>query len=526
MTKSSSIHKNKAMILKELGSFLGEENVSDNPAVRSGYRGSNYNYLFPWGKAPELVVMPKSVEHVQEVVKLANKEKLTILPICCGTVTPFCEADIIIDMMGMDKIIKIDTDNSYVVLEPGVTFNRLTPFLIKEGYTIPHGSFPPSFSVIGNLGARRGFNHNFAGRFADQTLGFEIVLPDGTLLKTGTATYGMDYWSPLTMDMPDIRGLFFASGQRTPPLGIITKAALRIWPIMEVRGLPIGGFDSFGKALRFCKALSKAGIADESMVWSWVLVGMCEARAQGGKMDMDFLTHRMTNDYTRPYKGLHYCYTWTQFRGYKEQVDVNLKLCERIAKEMGGKILSDEELQNTIPKLWETWKFSYKDFQPEKTKAFHLWKVGGDGMIEAWYYAGWIDDLIKLEEAFNRRIREKYHRLPQPYYCRIFESGVGGHLRYQPAGDMADEYQAKKYIAMRQEMHDWVINNFPNIHAPGGYKRPRTHSIGLGNVLDKIRDAIDPNHIGYLPGEKRLESEDEGLHTTSFPPIASVPSRK
>ena len=135
---------------------------------------------------------------------------------------------------------------------------------------------------------------------------------------------------------------------------------------MEASALPIGGFDSCAKAFKFSQAVVKAGIADQSMVWNWVLVGMSQTRKAGGHEDIDFLNYRMTADYTQPPKGLHYCYTWTQFRGYKEQVEVNLKLCERIAKEMGGKILSQSELEDTIPDIWNTWKLCYKEFSHEK----------------------------------------------------------------------------------------------------------------------------------------------------------------
>ena len=134
-----------ARALKELQASVGEENVSGNLAVRSGYRGINYNVLSPWREPPKLVIRPKTVEHVKEVMRVANKEKLTLLPICSGTIAPHWGADVVVDMMGMDKIIKIDTENLYVVLEPGVTFNRLNPLLRKEGYTIAHGSLPSSF---------------------------------------------------------------------------------------------------------------------------------------------------------------------------------------------------------------------------------------------------------------------------------------------------------------------------------------------------------------------------------------------
>ena len=213
-------------------------------------------------------------------------------------------------------------------------------------------------------------------------------------------------------------------------------------------------------------------------------------------------------------KGLHYNYTWSQIRGYKEQVEGNLKACNRIAKEMGGKILTDNEIQDTIPEMSKTWKTCYQEFAHEKTKGAHMWRLGGEGMAEVWYYIGWIDDLIKLEEGYNRRLKEKYNWIVQPYYTRIFESGIGGHLRYMPCVDMADDFQREKTMKIREEMHTWVLDNYPNIHTYG-YRMVKSHSIGMGSVLSKIREALDPNHIMYMPGDERLESEDEAETATA-----------
>jgi len=524
MAKSASFESRKARAFKELAACLGEENVSENPAVRSSYRWSwGFVAVAPYGKGPELVVMPRTVEHVQEIVRLANKEKLTVLPICAGSLTPSFEADILIDMMKMDRIIKIDPESSYVVLEPGVTYNRLIPLLRKEGYTIAIGSFPPTFSPVGNLAVQQGFNHNFSGRVSNQTLGLEIVMLDGSLLRTGTASMGSDYWSPQAGGVPDIRGLFATSLQATPLMGIVTKAAIRIWPLMEASGLPIGGFDTFAKAVKFSKTVTQSCLGDQSMVWNWVLTAMTESHIKGSKDHIDLLTHRMTADYTEPYKGLYYCYAWTQFRGYKEQVDCNLKLCERIAKEIGGKILGNEELGNTIPNCWKSWKRDYKDFDPlAEKREKHMWSyMGGErpGGGSA-YFNGSTDDLIKLEDAFNRTLRDKYNQNPQPYYVRMFEGGTGAHLRYMLPVDAMDEYHRKRVTKMREEMSSWVNDNFPNIHVAGGYKRGgykkvETHSIGMGSALNRIRDALDPNHVGFLPGEKRLEPDEEGKAVTA-----------
>jgi len=216
----------------------------------------------------------------------------------------------------------------------------------------------------------------------------------------------------------------------------------------------------------------------------------------------------MAADYTQPPKGFYYCYTWTQFRGYKEQIEVNLKLCERIAREMGGKILSQSEIEDTIPHIHNTWKLCYKEFSHERTDLAHAWKVGGEGVMDVWYYLGQVDDLIKLEEEYNRRLKERYHILNAPYYCRIFDQGMAAHLRYMPPADCADDFQIQKTMRIRKDMHNWALSRYPNVHCFGADRAVGNHSIGMGKIIEKIRETLDPNHIMYMPGENRLEPEE------------------
>lgn len=507
MSKPKMTETKKKEVTKEFMDTIGEENFSANPAVCAAYRGCNYNIIRPWGSGPEFVVLPKMVEHVQAAVKIAGKHGLTITAIGCGTITSIWEADIVIDMMGMKKIHKIDTRNSYVVVEAGVTYTELLPLLRKEGYTIAYGSFPPSFSPMTNLGARRGWNNNFVARIADQSLGIEVVLPDATIVRTSIATYGVDYWSCLAADMPDIKGLFTPISQGYPNLGIVTKAALRIWPMLDARGLPIAGFDSLGKALEYSLAVCKAGIADQSMCWNWIMVAMAEARLGKPQDELDFLNYTLKpdTDYTKPYKNMSCFYCYNQFRGYREQVDTNIAICKRLAREKGGKVFEDEELQATIPRTWQSWKSTLMDFKP----GFSLMTKGvGSGVHDVWYYLGKVDDIVRLEKAATPRLKEKYNWHLVPLYTRTFEYGVGAHLRYSPSVDIADDKEAEYAMRVRDEMNKWVLDNFPEIHCPGGGRVLMRDSMGVNHLLEKIRATLDPNHTYYYPGDKRLDEED------------------
>ena len=507
MSNSRMSDRRKREISLELTDALGEETFSGNPAVCAGYRGTNFNILLPWGKGPEFVVMPKTEEDVQKTLRIANKHRVSVMAICCGTFAPFSEADILLDMMGMNKIHKIDTRNSYVVVEPGVTFSTLLPLLVKEGFTIPYGSFPLTFSPVGNLTAMKGWNHNFGGRFCDQTLGLEVVTPEGELVRTSTATFGIDYWSRLTLSMSDIQGLFVPAMQLYPASGIITKAALRIWPIMESRALPITGFDSFAKGMEYSLRVTQAGIADQSMVWSWSLVGVSNARFGGPGEEFEIMNYLLdaTTDYSKPYKDMDYCYNWTQFGGYREQVQGNVEVCRRIAKEVGGRVLEEEELQSTLPHIWQDWKDRYIDFNPRGDKKM----LFASGTIDVWYHMGKVDDLVRLESDYNQRMKEKHNVRVMPYYTRVLEYGVSSALRYMVSSDGADREESERLLRVKTDMTDWVLQNYPDVHVDASpFRTIQNNSIGVGDLTRKIREVLDPNHIMYAPGEQRLEPED------------------
>jgi len=82
---------------------------------------------------PDFVVMPETTEEVQEIVKLANREKIPIVPIgaglaLTGLVIPQ-RGGIVLDMKRMDRILEVNDKARYVVVEAGVTHGILKSYL-------------------------------------------------------------------------------------------------------------------------------------------------------------------------------------------------------------------------------------------------------------------------------------------------------------------------------------------------------------------------------------------------------------
>ncbi|MBW1674090.1 MAG: FAD-binding oxidoreductase, partial [Deltaproteobacteria bacterium] len=214
-------------LLSSLINIVGEEKVSNNQEELFIYSRD------PGAQHPrkaDYVVMPKTVDEVQKVVTLANKEKIPITPLGGGftlsaLVVPN-KAGIVLDMKRMDKIIEVNEINRYAVVEAGVSQAALKTYLEKNYPTLQHSTpeSPPTVTVVGNA-LIQGHGH-ISPRYgvnSDMINGMEVVLPTGEVCKIGSCSVS-PYWftrGPL----PDLSGLFIGWFGTT---GVVTKLSIRL----------------------------------------------------------------------------------------------------------------------------------------------------------------------------------------------------------------------------------------------------------------------------------------------------------
>ena len=105
----------------------------------------------------DFVVLPKTVEEIQKIVKLANREKIPLVPMgggltLSGLIIPI-RGGIVLDLKRMNQILEINELNRYALLEPGVTTGIIKGYL-DENYPDlqpPIPDAPPSATVAGNM---------------------------------------------------------------------------------------------------------------------------------------------------------------------------------------------------------------------------------------------------------------------------------------------------------------------------------------------------------------------------------------
>ena len=226
---------------KELKSVVGEENFTESKTMCEAYSRGGYG-KFSWDKnrkIPGCVILPSSTEEVQAIVKIANRYKLPYIPL--GTFfialcVPLKPNTIMIDMKRMDRI-EIDEENMYALVDPYVTYTELQTEAMKRGLYTSAPSCGAQVAVIANhLNQGMGQLVHRVGYANRRVLAAEWILPDGELMKTGSASMVNDYfWGE--GPGPDLRGIMRGWFGNFGGLGIVTKMAVKLFRL-PFRGVP------------------------------------------------------------------------------------------------------------------------------------------------------------------------------------------------------------------------------------------------------------------------------------------------
>jgi len=136
---------------------------------------------------PDAVAQPVSAEELIAVTKLANEYKWPLIPRGSGT-SGFGGAlptrgGIVLDLIRMNKIIGLDSDNLLVTVEPGVVWGDLQNYLQARGYSLRlYPSSAPSASVAGWVAqGGSGYGSYEFGFCGENIESVDVVLPDGAL---------------------------------------------------------------------------------------------------------------------------------------------------------------------------------------------------------------------------------------------------------------------------------------------------------------------------------------------------------
>jgi glycolate oxidase len=243
-------------LLRDLRRAVGREWVLHEPEDLLVYE---YDATIERG-LPDAVVLPDTAERVAEVVRIARRYEVPVTARGAGTglsggAIP-CEGGIVVVTARMNRILEIDVDNRFAVVEPGVINLDVTNAVAEHGlYYAPDPSSQKACTIGGNVAENAGGPHCLRyGTTTNHVLGLEMVTPEGDCVWLGGKAPDPGGY--------DLTGVVVGS---EGTLCIVTKAIVRLLPRPESTVTLLAIFDEVDQASRAVSAIIGGGVLPSAL---------------------------------------------------------------------------------------------------------------------------------------------------------------------------------------------------------------------------------------------------------------------
>jgi glycolate oxidase len=240
-----------------LASIAGETHVLTKPedVIAYGYDGTFFS------NTPPLVVLPGSTAEIAAIHRYANAERIAITPRAMGSglsggSVPLA-GSIVLGVARLNKILAIDEIDRVAVAQAGVITANLQAAVEAKGLFYPPDPSSLKQSAIGgnvseNAGGARCLKY---GVTVDYVLALEVVLPDGTVLRTGGR-------SVKNVTGYNLRALFTGA---EGTLGTITEVTVRLLSKPRFARTAMAIFDRMDDATNTVNAVLESGVLPTSI---------------------------------------------------------------------------------------------------------------------------------------------------------------------------------------------------------------------------------------------------------------------
>lgn len=431
---------------------------------------------------PDLVAMVENTEQVRKIVVRANELKMAITPRVYGTnvggLTIPNQGGVVLDMTRMNRVLEVNVDDMYAVIEPGVTQQIIKDYLIDNDLplTLGYSLAPPDTSVFAN--ALLGGLTNRSLKYGDQSdwiSGLEVVLADGRILKTGawahqgTSPFGL-------VPFPDLSGLFIAWQGTT---GIATKMAFQLWPAHPLnKRLFVLTYDPKA-TYRAMRRLVKKEICDDIGGLSW----------PSGKMMMG-----VKHPHPVPAEGEPQFFLYIDLTA---EIEEEMKVKEKILLSVIEELRADGERYEDPLDIETLVKVNPKmiKFAEFPTDLDFLTDHGGGGLT----WVGTYGPLSKFTEGAEAGIEiMTRHGFPPIIVSRPMRGGHFGVLRFIAIFDKKNEEEIERIKTLNSELLDMLSEKgFLMYKTPIWAWRRMSKKINptMLDVIEGVRNLLDPNHI-------------------------------
>lgn len=486
-----------------LTSIVGEDNVAHNP----GYQSRKIGCQPPNEPLnPSFIVKPSNTKEVQQLVQLANSELLPLVPVSSGAphrtggTSPEVPNAIIVDLSGMNRILKINRRHRLAIIEPGVTWAQLSQALKPHGLAIPQPLHPKQEkSVIASLLEREPLlSPKYQWNVNEPLRSMEIVFGSGDVIRSGMGGHRGERdedWEtgtiPATNAGPHQFDFMKMVTGAQGSFGIVTWASVKLEVVaQEEQALFVEG-ESLESLTAFLYKTLKFRFGDEVCLFN--RAAMASLLAQTPSEVISYA------DKLAPWNTL-VNVKWGALRA-KEKIKVQIADIQDIAQENG--LLPKHSLAGipgrmVVDKLLVA--YSTED-----------WKGRTSASYEEIFFLTTLDRLPSQLMATAHVAQTHHYGFSDcPIYIQPLHQGVNVHCHIVlPMNE--DRNPSKDFYAMYREMSRELMNKGAFFSRPYGYwaqlvyDKDSQHTI----LTKKMKDIFDPKHV-LNPGKLCFQVSEKG----------------
>jgi FAD/FMN-containing dehydrogenase len=478
--------QNKARLME----IVGNEGVFERPELGESFSLAQ-KLILP--RRASLLVKPRGVDEVQQIVLWANETLTPLVPVSSGgphlrgDTIPTAPEAVIVDLSEMKRILKINRRNRLALIEPGVTYSQLLPALRKEGLRIAMPLLPrANQSVLTSLLEREPvMSPKYQWNLLEPLRSLEIVWGNGDKFWSGSGAYRGEKEEDWEAGKVPVQGpgpgqldfyKFVSAAQGS--MGIVTWASVKCEVYPDLRKLFIVPGEDLDALLDFMYKLLRFRFGDEL----FILNHACLASILASEPD----EIAALKDLLPP---------WTAVVGIT-----------------GGQILPAERVEaqeNDIHDLAQ--QFGLK-MAPgiEGCRAGDLldlilgpstepyWKLRTKGGAQEIFFLTTLDKtpgfVATMYEAANE------HQYPNPdigVYLQPVHQGAGCHCEFLLPFDRENPAEALRTEALFRDASQRLFNQKAYFSRPYGIWADMVYNADARTMLvtQKMKDIFDPNHV-------------------------------
>jgi glycolate oxidase len=456
-------------IKQELIKIVGEDNYTERliDMVSYSYDASEHSHR------PSCGVWPGTAEQVSEILKLANREQIPVIPRGAGTglsgMSVPAKGGIVLDLNRMNKILGISIEDRLAVVQPGVVYASLESALAPYGFFFPPDPASGKVSTLGgnvatNAGGVKGAKY---GTTRDYVLGLQVVLPDGRVMRTGSKAIK-------SVSGYDLTRLFVGS---EGTLGVVTEIILKINPKPRATSTALATFDNLEDAGHAVTEIMHSGILPSvlEILGRETLVAINQ-NTELNLPEVDAMLLVETDGYT------------------SEETEYQMKKILEVFRQNHVQEVKEAKSEAEVTELWKARKSAYAVLARIKT---HF--VLEDVTVPIGKVAKMLRGVNEIAKKYNLQIA-------------TFGHAGDGNLHPQILYDGYDPDQVKRMEAASGELFNLAISLEGTLTGEHGIGLSKArymtleHDPAAMDVMRSLKKMFDPNNI-LNPGKMALDEE-------------------